>query len=294
MTTFTLFPIPRRRFSAIFGVFALSSAVMLPAQAEITQCTEIASLPATLTTQGIYCLKKDLATQMVSGNAITIANNNITIDFNGFKLGGATAGSGTQTIGVYSLDRRNIVLRNGLIRGFYRGISLQDNDIDYSNTGNYELYDLTLDYNRHEAVWLEGNGNSIHNIRVNHTGGAIDPNATGILNFGANGNISDNFVSETIAKTGGIANGIVSSGGATAIRNNVISDTRVGALGRGIRVNGPWTSIEGNAILNTAVVAGSTGISTDSATLNQCSNNKIGGFATAIDSCLDGGGNIDF
>ena len=40
----------------------------------------IDSLPATITTQGTWCLRGDLATSVTSGNAITIATNNVTID----------------------------------------------------------------------------------------------------------------------------------------------------------------------------------------------------------------------
>ena len=65
----------------------------------------IASLPAVITTQGTWCLDADLATGMASGIAIEIRANNVTLDCNGFKVGGLAAGVSTQTYGVSSAKR---------------------------------------------------------------------------------------------------------------------------------------------------------------------------------------------
>ena len=61
-------------------------------QAETTECTVINTLPYVINIQGIYCLKGDLATNMTSGNAVTVNTNNVVIDLNGHKLGGQAAG----------------------------------------------------------------------------------------------------------------------------------------------------------------------------------------------------------
>ncbi len=58
----------------------------------------IDSVPATITTQGTWCLRKNLATNITTGNAITIATNNVTIDCNDFKIGGLAAGSASRAI----------------------------------------------------------------------------------------------------------------------------------------------------------------------------------------------------
>ena len=96
------------------------------AWAETIDCTAITTLPTTITVQGIYCLTGDLATSMTSGLAIDIQTNNVTIDLNGWKLGGLAAGAGTGTVGIFAWARKNITIRNGTIRGFYRGILLND------------------------------------------------------------------------------------------------------------------------------------------------------------------------
>ena len=43
----------------------------------------IDALPAVLTSQGVWCLRQDLATSLNSGFAIEVKTNNVTIDCNG-------------------------------------------------------------------------------------------------------------------------------------------------------------------------------------------------------------------
>ena len=81
----------------------------------------IDSIPATITTQGVWCLRGDLSTAVGSGNAISVATNNVTIDCNQFKLGGLAAGPTSQAYGIFS-ERANTTVRNCNVRGFYAGI----------------------------------------------------------------------------------------------------------------------------------------------------------------------------
>src|SRR5690606_35329103 len=68
----------------------------------------IDSVPAVIATQGVWCLRGNLATNIGSGgsSAITIAANNVTIDCNHFKLGGLAAGNGSQADGIHASDRQ--------------------------------------------------------------------------------------------------------------------------------------------------------------------------------------------
>jgi hypothetical protein len=63
---------------------------------------------------------------VASGKAIEIITNNVVIDLNGHRIGGLTAGAGTHSWGIYADQRQNMTIRNGTLRGFYYGISLQD------------------------------------------------------------------------------------------------------------------------------------------------------------------------
>ncbi len=68
------------------------------ARAEITNCQEILSVPVTISTQGVHCLKSNKSSSF-QGNLIEITVNNVTIDLNGFKLGGLGSGSWIGTFG---------------------------------------------------------------------------------------------------------------------------------------------------------------------------------------------------
>jgi len=78
-----------------------------------------------ITSQGVYCLNHDLATAMTSGNAIDIQTNNVTVDCNGYKIGGLAAGPSSVAYGIHAdTTRQNITIRNCGIRGFVEGIYL--------------------------------------------------------------------------------------------------------------------------------------------------------------------------
>jgi len=56
---------------------------------------------------------------MTSGNAITIATNNVVLDLNSFKLGGLSAGLGTNANGIYCrLSELKSCLTDNLSRFF--------------------------------------------------------------------------------------------------------------------------------------------------------------------------------
>jgi parallel beta-helix repeat protein len=142
--------------------------VPLPAQGaeSYDNCTGfVSSLPATISTQGTWCLDKDLSTAMTSGSAITIATNNVTLDCNHFKIGGLAAGAGTTTYGVYALTRLNATIRNCNIRGFFTGIHL-------AGGGGHLVEDNSLDGSTHSGILMAGSASTIRNNLVIDTGGS--------------------------------------------------------------------------------------------------------------------------
>ncbi len=110
---------------SLFCLFFTSAMILLnlsSVKADTTNCTEITAVPMVITVQGIYCFKANISTNIASGNGIEIQTNNVIIDFNNFKLGNLAAGAATSAIGVYALNRKNIILRNANIRGFMEGV----------------------------------------------------------------------------------------------------------------------------------------------------------------------------
>ena len=108
----------------------------------------IDTLPATISTQGTWCLRKDLGTAVTSGAAIAIATNNVTIDCNDFKLGGLAAGAGTLAYGIRAANRYNTTVRNCNIRGFFFGLQFWGG----GHTVEDNRFDVDLDAG-HDRSW---------------------------------------------------------------------------------------------------------------------------------------------
>jgi hypothetical protein len=138
-----------RLFCAVLALVAFPTT-----QAETVNCTPISSLPYAITIQGVYCLKDNLSTAIASGSAISIETNNVVIDLNGYKLGGAGAGISTSAKGISATSRSNITIRNGIIRGFHYGISLTGGSGDL-------IENMLLDLNTGGGVISEKGATSI-------------------------------------------------------------------------------------------------------------------------------------
>ena len=194
-------------YPAIYRTLTLAAVLLAasPARAETTQCTAIPWLPYTITTQGIYCFTKHLATNMSSGNAITINTNNVTIDLNGWKLGGLAAGTGTSAIGIYAWKRKNITIRNGTIRGFYRGIWL-DGSSPYTTSQGHLVEDIRAEQNTYVGIDVRGRGSIVRRNQVVDTGGSTTyatASAYGIVLTGPGVRALDNDIIGTAATAGG-------------------------------------------------------------------------------------------
>jgi hypothetical protein len=176
--------------------FALISASLAAGQshAETYQTCAgfIDSVPATITTQGTWCLRHDLATSISSGSAISINTNNVTIDCNHYKIGGLGAGASTTAVGVSASNRLNLVVRNCSVRGFANAINL---------TGSGALVeDNRLDGNTQTGIYVSGDGGIIQRNQIFDTGSSTAgvPDARGIV-FNFNVDVLDNRISSVFA-----------------------------------------------------------------------------------------------
>lgn len=277
------------RALACFGVALLP----LPgaARAETTLCTEIASVPVVITTQGAYCLRKHLSTGQGSGAAITVQTNNVTIDCNGYKLGGQAAGAGSTASGISALGRLNITVRNCSIRGFNRGISLRG-----VPGGGHQVIDNRLDFNLHYGIDVAGTGNLVQRNRVIGTGGKPDTQS----GFGifAEADVLDNTV-EGVSPSAADAwpTGIVVSGAGSVARGNRVSGlVRKGTgLAMGIHVSGRSITVAENTVSAATTTGGYgiRGLSISGVQSTICQQNRIVRFSTAFGDCLDNYGNAE-
>ena len=257
-------------------------------------CTgTIASLPAVLSSQGVWCMKGDLSTASTVGNAITVTTNNVTIDCNGFKLGGLAAGTGTTAIGILADDRFNVTVRHCSLRGFAVGIGIT------GTGGGHVIEDNRFDAIRFIGMTVEGDGSTIRRNRLLDTGGStlVFPQFRGIAMFGS-GEIIDNSVRIVDASSQPDADVIgiyLANAQGGSIRDNHVSGLVQGAgagdeamgiavassAGVAIRDN-DLSAVDGHSGIRCAGGAGDDVVAI---------GNMIHRFATPILVCADGGGN---
>lgn len=267
------------------------------ARAETVNCTPITSLPATLSSQGVYCLKQDLSTAIASGNAITVAVNNVTIDCNGYKLGGLAAGITTRAYGIRAEGRVNTVVRNCNVRGFFAGMWMQGG-------AGHVIESNRLEGNTYTAVGIfASDGDLVRDNFIVDTGGhtPIGSHPFGAA-FGIGGQTAGGLVivgntilnTHATAGSGRSAYGIGLFDTAGLLEGNRIAQTLPDgvAAANGIMLNSLNTQmiVRGNSIINGAVTTGAainvigsaTGVLKDNVSMN---------FASGFTG-IDGGGNF--
>ncbi len=213
--------------------------LMAPAAwAETINCTPITTLPYVITVQGVYCFTGNLATTMGFGNAIEIKTNNVTIDMNGWKLGGLAAGPGTQTIGIFADQRKNITIRNGVIRGFYMGVDLKDAS-PFTTSQGHLIEDIRADKNLWVGFRIIGRGNTVRRNQIVATGGSTRiGDSYGVILLGSGARLLNNDISSTTASGTGTSRGVwaFSANGAVLEHNRIdnVSAASGAAWGIGI------------------------------------------------------------
>jgi len=248
----------------------------------------IDSVPATISTQGVWCLRADLSTAISSGSAITINANNVTIDCNNFKLGGLGGGPGSIATGVFS-NRTNASVRNCNIRGFWSGIEIL-------SLGGNLVESNRLDGNLAYGIYTAGAGSTIRNNQVFDTGGSTESPNLAIGIYGAEGT---DIVGNTVygVSTNGesfFSYGIATvSNGTGSIRGNRIK----GVLAAGGSSSGIHTFISGRVVVRDNDIQG---IGAPGSIGVRCENNQgtsggnfIAGFETAVQGCMSVGDTLN-
>lgn len=286
-----------RSLTGIFllAVVMLVPAMPLPARAaeSYDNCTGfVDTLPATISSQGTWCLRHDLGTAITSGSAITVATNNVTIDCNGFKVGGLAAGTNTNANGIHANGHLNTTVRNCNVRGFYIGI--------LTRSGGGDLIENNrLDGNTYLAIYVGSPGSTIRDNRVIDTGGST---LTPEIAFGisaVNGvDVLDNTVSGMTTTS---QEGNASSYGIYANTNGDGSVVGNRVRGAGI-VYGIYSAFSGRLIVRDNDLQGSgaansigvycVGNQTAEATAT-ARDNVIAGFATGIQNCLSANNTVN-
>jgi len=251
----------------------------------------IDSVPTTITRQGTWCLRKDVSTNIVSGNAITIATNNVTIDCNGFKIGGLAAGAGSHAYGIAAYGRQNATVRHCNIRGFNTGITL-------NGGAGHLVEDNRLDNNLFYGIFVAGDNNRISRNVVYDTGGSTG--ATSPRGISGYADIVDNTVSGLFASApGGTLYAIQVYAAGARIHGNTVSNLDMtavqgGSVGNaiGLELGAPRMRASSNQIAGGESAINGHGIRVSNASSAYCVDNTVGGFATNIHASCVGTGNV--
>jgi parallel beta-helix repeat protein len=246
----------------------------------------ISSLPATISTLGVWCLKGDLSTAITNGNAITIATNNVTIDCNDFKLGGLAAGDSSDATGIFASNRQNATIRRCNIRGFFYGIAI-------TGGAGHLVEDNRLDNNLYMGIQLIADNSLVRRNRVFDTGGYPDyPASYGIY---ASADLVENIVTGVFSTaTDSSSKGIVMSCEGCSARDNQVRALAATGTGNAIGLTANFSSssvLEGNVVLASPAVNG-WGIWGTNATGSVCRGNTVSGYSDLGTQCKDGGGNV--
>lgn len=210
--------------------FALLACLALPARApadETLICSHfITAVPVTIRVPGHYCFATDVRTRISTGHAITIEADDVLLDLNGFTLDGTAGGTGTLANGVFTIDRRDITVRNGTVRGFFNGLQL--------GAGGARGAAITVERMRADRNVVGilvnglGGGHVVRDNVVTNSGSSTDPDARngGGIAVRGGGDIINNVVIHTFGDDP-VAIGL--SGGLQTIVNNRVADS--GKLG---------------------------------------------------------------
>jgi RHS repeat-associated protein len=176
---------------ALLGLFAPSVS-----SEEAKLGIPIAALPAVINAPGVYVLQSDFEVDLQNGAALTIAADNVVIDFNGHAISNTQPRATTEAYAVYSLDRANLTVRNGRIKGFNVGVFL--NGSDKLSFGNV-VEEMSIDSSSSCGIYLFGAHCIVRRCEVIKIGGStLDTNKfnAGIAISGVEARILDNSVSE--------------------------------------------------------------------------------------------------
>src|SRR5690606_5376874 len=234
-------------------------------------------------------------TAQASGSAVEIAANNVTIDCNGFKIGGLAAGDASTAAGIHADGYRNAVARNCSIGGFHHGIHLTGGSGTLLDSTGHLAEDSRIDNSPRTGIRIHpGRGTMVRRERVFDPGGAPDEvYAPGIY---AQADVVDNLVARLFATgANGYPRAINVYGGGNLVSGNIaygMVPSGPSGTGQGIYMGGRGNLARDNHVHLAPSGAGIGIRVTDP--FNYCAANTVGGFATPIDGCVDAGGNHDY
>ena len=197
--------------------------------AETRNCIAVPAVPHTIAAPGVYCLTRDLRLDRTSGIAIRVDADDVVLDLNGHLLDGVNWGVDTEAAGVFAMERRNLTIRNGTVRGFRIGIWLSGRH-PYTAWGGHQITDIRADQNRSSGIRVDGRGSIVErNLVVDTVATAMDAGAWGIYVLGPGNRVVDNDIVRVRSRGNAFAGGIrVENLPGNLVVSNRVSDVAYG------------------------------------------------------------------
>ena len=210
----------------------------------------IPKLPYTITKPGQYTLLKNLR---YSGSeyAITVNCDDVTIDLRGFTIEGDAAVKVTsQTAGIVAFNRKNITVRNGTIRHFFRGVYFEGDD----SAGGHLVENVRVDQSAFLGIQVKGQHSVVRSNRITTVGSAtgISTIRYGIFVEGSGARVSENDIQGLVPVTSSsLAYGIIAVNSARAAidDNRVHAQANLSSNAFGINVqSSPGSTVQRNQV----------------------------------------------
>ena len=188
-------------FLAMFGLFILNP----NAYAETTQCTEIASVPATVDQPGIYCLKQSL-----SAGPIVINADDVTLDMNNHSL------TDYGNYGIRLMGDR-VTIRNGSVTNGVVGVE---------SFGSQNLVEnMQISNTSHAGIIVRGRDSIVRNNRLDNLA-TYGIRCDGPADWQARNQIVANAINDFGNSAGGSHGISLSRCGITRIEDNTLFSAR--------------------------------------------------------------------
>jgi parallel beta-helix repeat protein len=166
-----------RLYAALLAAPLLGYLVLhaTPAAADTVACTQLGTLPATISAPGVYCLNANFSQDFTTA-AVTIAASNVVLDCNDHVVTQA----GTSAVsGVFVHNRSLVTVRNCGLNGFGRGITYLETHAGYSR--NHRVTGNDVRRSRLVGIQVAGSGSVIEDNRVSENIGGAAAYTFGIL-----------------------------------------------------------------------------------------------------------------
>lgn len=244
--------------------------------------TSITTIPYTITTSGRYRL--DTSATLTDGVSygITINADDVYLDLNGYTLRD-TYGTGTSSRGVYAVNRRNITVENGTLKGFLYGLNFEDTTANAATHGGHLVRNVKAINCTFRGLRVDGPSCRIEDNHIHLTGGTTffsGAFAVGIESLGPGAMITGNSISETQVGAGLEALGVSLSSysDGSVVKENVSFNRTPPGGGYGL-----WFGGAGDAVIEfNLVMTWPNGIGISSPTFGSYRGNNFFNCTTAV------------